>query len=160
MEKLLLIFTLLFVTNTSFASDTQSAPEGSSPSSQTELYNEILRMDTLFFDAFNRRELKTTSSLFAKDLEFYHDKGGFSDYQKNLENSKSMFANNKTLQRELIRESLQVYPIKDYGALQIGEHRFCSLNNGKQDCAIFKFTHIWRKVGEGWQLARVISYDH
>ncbi len=58
--------------------------------------------------------MKTISSLFAKDLEFYHDKGGFSDYQKNLENSKIMFANNKTLQRELIRESLQVYPIKDW----------------------------------------------
>lgn len=160
MEKLLLIVTLLFATSMSVASDTQSSLAQNPQLLQTDLYNEILRMDTLFFDAFNRRDMKIISSLFAKDLEFYHDKGGFSDYQKNLENSKSMFANNKTLQRELIRESLQVYPIKDYGALQIGEHRFCSLNNGKQDCAIFKFTHIWRKVGDGWQLARVISYDH
>ncbi len=160
MEKLLLIVTLLFATSMSFASDPQSSSAQNPQLLQTDLFNEILRMDTRFFDAFNRRDMKTISSLFAKDLEFYHDKGGFSDYKKNLENSKIMFANNKTLQRELIRENLQVYPIKDYGALQIGEHRFCSLNNGKQDCAIFKFTHIWRKVGDGWQLARVISYDH
>ncbi|WP_419148285.1 hypothetical protein [Pseudoalteromonas 'SMAR'] len=62
--------------------------------------------------------------------------------------------------RTLIPESLTVYPIKDFGALQMGEHRFCHLVNGKNDCGTFRFTHIWRRNQAGWKLHRVISYGH
>jgi ketosteroid isomerase-like protein len=159
MKNLLLLCSMLFVASVSMANDSPSSTVKNEQAAP-DLYTEILNVDTRFFDAFNRRDLDTMMSLFAKDLEFYHDKGGLTNYEKNLESTKAMFANNKTLRRELVRETMQVYPIKDYGALQIAEHRFCSLNNGKQDCRVFKFTHIWRKLGDGWQLARVISYDH
>lgn len=176
MEKLFAIFALLLASVIASAGEPKDSDKESAKGSikggikentavnetaqPSDLYAEILKMDTLFFDAFNRQDLNTIKVLFAEDLEFYHDKGGFSDYQKNMEASKRLFENNKTLRRELIRETMKVYPIKDYGALQIGEHKFCHVENGKNDCGVFQFTHIWRKVGDSWQLARVISYDH
>ena len=160
MHKLFIIFAFLVTTNIALAGDPEGNISAKPIALKTDLYAEILKMDTIFFDAFNRQDLETIRVLFAEDLEFYHDKGGFSDYSKNLEASKKLFENNKTLKRELIRESLKVYPIKDYGALQIGEHKFCHIENGKNDCGVFQFTHIWRKVGDIWKLARVISYDH
>lgn len=160
MKNLFTICALLMASNLSLASDLKEGAVEKAVIQQPDLYAEILKMDTVFFDAFNRQDLETIKVLFAEDLEFYHDMGGFSDYSKNLEASQKLFENNKTLKRELIRESLKVYPIKDYGALQIGEHKFCHIDNGKNDCGVFKFTHIWRKVGDTWKLARVISYDH
>lgn len=157
MEKLLLIGTLLLASCLANAKDTAPAD---TRATSGDLYNHILHMDNQFFTAFNQRDMETIKALFTQDLEFYHDKGGFTDYQKNMESTKNMFANNKTLQRELIRETMQVYPLGDYGALQIGEHRFCDLSQGKKSCSVYKFTHIWRKTGDVWQIARVISYDH
>lgn len=156
MEKWLAILVLLCVGTSSLAEEvpTHFNPENG------DLYDQILGMDAKFFTAFNQRDMETIKALFAPDLEFYHDKGGFTDYQKNLENTAKMFANNKTLQRELIAESMQVYPLGDYGALQLGEHRFCDIQQGKRGCSVYKFTHIWRHTGEAWQMARVISYDH
>jgi len=65
-----------------------------------------------------------------------------------------------TDRRDLVKGSLEVYPIRDHGALEIGEHRFCHQENGKDDCGTFKFAMIWRKDDETWKLSRVISYGH
>jgi ketosteroid isomerase-like protein len=42
----------------------------------------------------------------------------------------------------------------------VGEHRFCHQENGKPNCAVMKFSMVWRKVGDGWKLSRVLSYAH
>lgn len=124
------------------------------------LYTEIAKADSEFFDAFNKQDLETVKNLFTPDLEFYHDKGGVLDYNGNIEATKKLFANNKTLKRELIKKTLAVYPIKDYGAIATGEHKFCHLEQGKQDCGQFKFMTIWRKDDGVWKMARVVSYGH
>jgi ketosteroid isomerase-like protein len=154
MKKATLIFTLLaLVTFNGLAAD--------SPQNTTnDLYKEIAAADSQFFDAFNKQDLETIKTLFTTDLEFYHDKGGVLDYKGNIEATKKLFANNKTLKRELLKETLAVYPIKDYGAIETGEHKFCHLENGKQDCGLFKFMMIWRKDNGIWKMARVVSYDH
>jgi hypothetical protein len=64
-------------------------------------------------------------SLFTEDLEFYHDTGGLSNRAENAESFKKMFASTPDIRRELEPGTLQVYPIKDYGAMEIGRHRFC-----------------------------------
>ncbi len=156
MEKWMAIIALLLIGSSAMAEQASTRPDPT----KGDLFNQILKMDTQFFTAFNQRDMETIKALFAPDLEFYHDKGGFTDYQKNMENTTKMFANNKTLQRELIPSAMQVYPLGDYGALQLGEHRFCDIQQGKRGCSVYKFTHIWRKTAEGWQIARVISYDH
>jgi len=73
---------------------------------------------------------------------------------------KEVAKNNNGLRRELVKGSLEIYPIPGYGAMEIGEHKFCHLENGKQDCGTFKFVHIWEKKNGEWKISRVVSYDH
>lgn len=124
------------------------------------LFNQIAHLDSVLFNAFNGRDIETFKKLFTTDLEFYHDKGGLTGYEYTIQSLKNTAARNDGLKRELVLGSLEVYPIKDYGAIQIGAHRFCHLENGKQDCGTFKFVHIWKKFGNDWKITRVVSYDH
>ena len=125
-----------------------------------ELYKEIARMDSILFDAFNNQNLEKFKTLFDADLEFYHDISGLTGYEKNMEMFKSTIEKNNGLRRELVKGSLEVYPVKDFGAIQIGSHQFCHPENGKQDCGVFKFVHIWQKKDGQWKITRVISYGH
>ena len=132
-----------------------------SPVSQ-ELYNEIFQMDRILFSAFNAHDIEQMQIIFSPELEFYHDKVGLTDYEKTIENFKSLFEKNKDtgLRRDLVKNSLEVYPVKDYGAIEVGIHKFCHTEYGKEDCGTFKFVQIWNKKNGQWKLIRVISYDH
>lgn len=139
------------------------APAASSAPVFTDaLTAQVFRLDSLLFTAFNRQDLETMKTLFTPDLEFFHDRDGLGDYAKTVGNFRSLFERNKTspISRELVPASLQVYPIKGFGAIQLGEHRFCHLENGQPDCGNFKFVHIWKKEGDQWRICRVISYGH
>jgi ketosteroid isomerase-like protein len=125
-----------------------------------ELFETIVRMDSAIFDAFNAHDVDRLMALFTDDLEFYHDTGGLSDKRQNGEAFKKMFASTPDIRRDLVKETLEVYPIKDYGAMEIGEHRFCHKENGKDDCGTFKFAMVWRKTGETWKISRVMSWGH
>jgi ketosteroid isomerase-like protein len=98
--------------------------------------------------------------MFTNDIEFYHDTGGLTNYVQTKENFGKLFANTPDIRRDLVKGSLEVYPIKDYGAIEIGEHVFCHKENGKDDCGTLKFTMVWRKDGDSWKVSRVISYGH
>jgi hypothetical protein len=124
------------------------------------IYSEIAHMDSVLFNAFNSRDIETFQKLFTTDLEFYHDKGGLTGYAYTIQSLKNTTARNDGLRRELVPGSLEIYAIPDYGAMEIGAHTFCHLENGKQDCGTFKFVHIWKKTGKEWKIARVVSYDH
>jgi hypothetical protein len=63
-------------------------------------------------------------------------------------------------ERELLKDSLEVYPIKDYGAIETGSHRLCHVENGHDECGQFKFVLVWRQKDGRWQVARALSYDH
>jgi hypothetical protein len=124
------------------------------------LYQEIAAMDTALFDAFNRRDQERIQAIFSKDLEFYHDKGGLSTYEQSVQNTRRLFERNKTLKRQLVPGTMQVYPVKDYGAIQTAEHRFCHAESGKEECGVYKLLHIWKRSDGAWKLTRVVSYDH
>jgi ketosteroid isomerase-like protein len=125
-----------------------------------ELLETITRMDGAIFGAFNAHDVDRLMAMFTDDLEFYHDSGGLTDHRQTRESFKKMFAGTPDIRRDLVKETLEVYPIKDYGAMEIGEHRFCHKENGKDDCGTFKFAMVWRKTGESWKIARVLSYGH
>jgi ketosteroid isomerase-like protein len=125
-----------------------------------ELFETIARLDSEIFGAFNAHDVDRLMSLFTDDLEFYHDTGGLGNYRQNAESFKKMFASTPDIRRDLVKGSLEVYPVKDYGAMEIGEHRFCHKENGKDDCGTFKFAMVWRKTGESWKISRVLSYGH
>ena len=127
---------------------------------QRSLHDEILEMDRQFFEAFNRCNLDVIADLFADDLEFFHDTAGLSDYEGAMQASVDLCARNLGLVRTLDANSMKVYPVPGYGAIQEAEHTFCHPENGKPDCGTFKFVHVWRKTDGQWQIARVLSYGH
>jgi ketosteroid isomerase-like protein len=130
------------------------------PSVSQQLYNEIEHMDGVLFDAFNTQNLNKMKTLFTDDLEFYQDNEGLALYRQTMKDFKSMFEQNNKLRRELVKGSLEVYPIKNYGAIEIGLHKFCHIENGKDECGTFKFVHVWQNKGGEWKISRVISYNH
>jgi ketosteroid isomerase-like protein len=162
MIKLLpLQFLVLLVAAFSFSAEAEDQPKaGKNTSTSGELFETIARMDSAIFDAFNTHDVDRLMSLFTDDLEFYHDTGGLGDYRQNAEGFKKMFASTPDIRRDLVKGSLEVYPIKDYGAMEIGQHRFCHKEHGKDDCGTFGFAMVWRKTGDSWKIARVLSYGH
>lgn len=122
----------------------------------------IYRLDSLMFDALNRQDLEAAMSYFDEDLEFYHDKGGLDNYGQTKVKLERLFRNNKNnnFRRILIPGSLEVYPIAGYGAIEFCLHRFCHIENGKDDCGTFKNLMIWKQTEKGWKVTRVVSYDH
>lgn len=125
-----------------------------------ELYRKIESLDSILFTAFNTCDLKTFSSMLTEDLEFYHDKGGLTDYAHSVNVTKENCERKLGLVRTLVPGSMEVYPVGDYGAVQIASHRFCHMENGKEDCGTFKFVHIWKNDNGNWKISRVVSYDH
>ena len=124
------------------------------------LYKEVAKLDSILFNAFNTRDVEKFKSFFSEDLEFFHDKGGLTNYEYTMNFMKDVAKNNNGLRRDLIKGTLEVYPIPGYGAIEIGQHRFCHLENGKQDCGNFKFVHIWQNKNGEWKISRIVSYDH
>jgi ketosteroid isomerase-like protein len=125
-----------------------------------QLLNTISQMDTAIFNAFNAHDADRVMSFFTDDVEFYHDKGGLSNYAQTAEDFRKLFASAADIHRDLVAGTLEVYPIRDYGAIEIGIHRFVHQENGKEEAGSFKFVHIWRKTGDSWKISRVISYGH
>ena len=125
-----------------------------------ELFKTIAALDKKLFDAYNTCDLETVASLTADDLEFYHDQTGLSVGRQSLLDG---LRNNicGKVHRELVPGSMEVYPLKGYGAVEIGIHRFShpnEPNSGPGGEA--KFVTLWRLKHGKWQIARVISFDH
>lgn len=66
------------------------------------------------------------------------------------------------MRRELSKSSLEVYPIKDFGAIEIGTHNFYQTDKEQPERLVAqpKFMHIWKKEGDVWKIVKVVSYDH
>jgi hypothetical protein len=62
--------------------------------------------------------------------------------------------------RDLVPGSVEVYPIHGYGAIEVGAHRFCHEEGGRDDCGSFRFLDIWQQTNGAWKVTRVVSYDH
>jgi ketosteroid isomerase-like protein len=156
-------FQFLFVIVAAFSISVQAEDQqaaGKKAATSGELFETIARMDSAIFDAFNAHDVDRLMSRFTDDLEFYHDTGGLTDNRQTKESFGKLFANTPDIRRDLVKGSLEVYPIKDHGAIEIGEHRFCHKETNKDDCGTFKFAMVWRKAGDSWKISRVISYGH
>jgi ketosteroid isomerase-like protein len=125
-----------------------------------DLKEAITGMDAKMFEAFNAHNVDLLMSMFTSDLEFYDDSGGLTNLQQTREDFTTMFGNMPDIRRTLVAGSVQVYPVKDYGAIETGTHRFCHQENGRDDCGEFPFVMVWKKIGASWKVSRVISYGH
>lgn len=124
------------------------------------LQQEMRALDSAMFAAYNARDLDKLMAFFSEDLEFYHDRGGLSNFAQNRQASQEIFARPDAPHRELVPGSLEVFPVKDYGAMVIGAHRFCHIENGKDDCGTFRFSAVWQKKDGTWKVTRMLSYGH
>ena len=145
-------FALLAVSGACAAADQAPDPQ--------RLREEIAAVDAELFDAFNACDLARMGSMFATDLEFYHDTGGYTGYEETMANTRGNCERKLGLKRTLVADSLEVYPIAGYGAIQKGRHTFCHVESGRDDCGTFGFVHIWKRGDDTWTLARVVSYGH
>ncbi|MCE4558093.1 nuclear transport factor 2 family protein [Roseateles cellulosilyticus] len=121
------------------------------------LFDELAGMDARLFDAaFVTCDAAAFKALFSDDAEFYHDKTGasFGDAVRTLKSC----PRDNGVTRTLVAGSLEVYPINDYGAVQLGRHVF--RRAGEPGAEEAKFVHLWKREGTGWRLARVLSFDH
>ena len=148
--------------STTEAQDSEQAAKKKQKATSGELYETIANLDAQVFSAFNASDVERLMAMFSDDLEFYDDgdDGGLKTYAEVKESFGKVFKNVPDLKRELVPGTLEVYPLKGYGAIEVGQHRFCHEENGKQDCGVTKFSMVWRKTGETWKLARVLSYAH
>ena len=144
----------------SFACSTTQTPKPKSAEA-TRLYEEIARRDASMFDAFNAHAVDRVMSHFSEDVEFFHDTGGLARYNEVVTGFKKLLGRNDGVHRDLVPGSLEVYPIKNYGAIETGAHRFCHQENGRSDCGTFKFLQVWQQQKDGqWKVTRVVSYGH
>ena len=126
-------------------------------------YQAVKALDVKLFQAYNDCDLETLAGLVDDNLEFYHDKSGLSVGKNSfIEAIKNNICHK--VRRELIAASLEVFPLQNYGAIELGQHTFCNLletpvckaeTNGSG-----RFFMLWQKQGDQYRLTRVISYDH
>lgn len=130
----------------------------SDPSSADPLTADISALDTKVFDAYNRCDLPAFSGYFDPKVAFYHDNGGATFDRDVMVDGVRKYICGK-VRRERISASFRVYPIKDYGAIEEGEHRFCELATGRCE-GIAKFVMVWAKQDGQWRITTVLSYGH
>jgi uncharacterized protein (TIGR02246 family) len=125
-----------------------------------QLFKTVQALDSELFQAVNHCDMKKVESYWADDAVFLHDKvpplvgrdAIVTSIRKNLCGK---------VERELVLGTLEVHRLKDYGAVEIGVHRF--LHPYTQDHGVVgeaRFIHTWRFKDGVWQISQVISYDH
>ena len=134
------------------------------------LLEDVLKADAEFFKAFfDDCNIETVRRYVTDDFEMFHDKGGrvitsgaqfvtvAEDKCKRQQDGIDFLST-----RELVRESVKVFPINNYGAIETGTHRFYAVakNKTRRLTEIAQFTHVWKEENGQWRLARVLSYDH
>jgi hypothetical protein len=124
-----------------------------------ELYNTIIKLDSAFFEAYNtcNVNLEKYGNFYAENIEFYHDQGGImNSKQEIIDGTKKNICGKVT--RELVKGSMEVYPIKDFGAIEIGLHKFHNNEQPKgTKSAIGRFMIIWENKNTDWKISRVVS---
>jgi hypothetical protein len=148
------------------ASSVIAAPHGEDAKqatlAQEALVGTVTALDAQFFGAFNTcaeaGQLAKHAAMLDPNLEFYHDNGGVTWTRKEyMERTRQNVCGH--FRRKLVPGTLQVYPIKDFGAIEEGEQDFCDLKT--DECfGAAHFMLVWHRTASGWQVTRAFSYGH
>lgn len=137
-------------------------PVAAAATEAADLSGTIHALDSQLFDAFNQcaspAQLARHAAFFAPDVEFYHDNGGVTwNREAMIANTSKYACGNYT--RELVEDTFHVSPIKGFGAISTGVHRFCQ--NATKACdGEADFVMVWRNTDGKWQVTRVLSFGH
>jgi hypothetical protein len=122
-----------------------------------ELTATIRRLDAELFGAYNNCDLEKFGSFFPEHLEFYHDQTGGGPMTR----EQLVAATRQNICGKVHREvvSIEVFPMKNYGAFETGVHRFShpGIDTDQGDA---RFAQLWKYEGGRWWMTVVISYDH
>lgn len=89
--------------------------------SQAVLFKEIAKADSLMFNAVNNCDTLTYKKFLSPDMEFFHDIGGLTLGSDNeVKSIVETCARGNHIRRELVSGSMEVHPIKGFGAIKIG----------------------------------------
>lgn len=122
------------------------------------LAEQVATLDMQVFAAYNRCDLTVFGAYFDPNVTFFHDTGGATfDRATVIANTRKYICGK--VRRELLPASLHVYAVKDYGAIEEGEHRFCELATGRCE-GMAKFVIVWARSGTRWRITSVLSYGH
>jgi len=121
-----------------------------------QLYNKILAKDKEFFDAYNNCDMKKQAEMYDDKVEFFHDKAGLMNNKEQVLNTTEKNICDKVT-RTLIENSVEVYPIEGYGAIQIGYHKFFNNQEPNAISSPSKFIITWHYVNDSWKISKVIS---
>jgi hypothetical protein len=122
------------------------------------LFETVKSLDAKLFNAYNNCDISVLGSMVSDDLEFYHDQSGLSVGKASFLAAIKQNICGK-VQRTLIVSTLEVYPLKGYGAVEFGIHRFHHPNE-PGNIGDAKFVTIWHNDNGVWKVTRVISYEH
>ena len=134
-----------------------------------EMVATLAEKDRALFDAVFGCKLDALAPLIADDFEFLHDKHGMTAtsgaqfvaaIRQSCEAQKT--GQNFRARRELVPGSMTTHALNNYGAMQMGTHRFYALQSGQPDrlTETGRFIDVWKLEDGTWKLSRVISYDH
>lgn len=152
----------VFILAAFFAAAQAASPRASGLHPQPPLFSTVSKLDSNFFNSFNHcaspDQLRKHASYIASNMEFYHDKGGVTWSRRDyIASVKSNVCGQ--FRREIVPGSLQVFPIKDYGAIEQGNQKFCWLKSGVCFGA-GQFLILWHHLDTRWVVTRAFSYDH
>jgi ketosteroid isomerase-like protein len=147
-----------------------SQAQRAGPAQTQQMFDEVAAADLALFSAFfDRCDTAALAKMVTDDFEMFHDKNGYmaKSGKEFLDAIAGTCARQKTgedyrARRELVQGTLKVYPLNNYGAVEVGVHRFFKLTPGKPEelVEVSQFTHVWKKDDSGWKLSRVLSFDH
>jgi hypothetical protein len=124
-----------------------------------ELFRTIASLDSALFDSYNGCDLERFKTFLTDDVEFYHDQSGLTVGARTVAEQVEKNICGKA-RRELVAGTLQVYPMRGYGAVEIGVHRFYQPKKSSEPTGEGKFIHLWQEKEGVWKITRIISYDH
>ncbi|MBI1307713.1 MAG: DUF4440 domain-containing protein [Bacteroidetes bacterium] len=113
-------------------------------------------MDKEFFDAYNTCNLEKQDSIYSDSIEFFHDQGGLLTSKTEIIAGTSRNICGKVT-RELVENSVEVYPIKNYGAVETGMHIFHNSQDPDSKSDPVKFVVVWQHKNGRWIISKVIS---
>jgi len=135
-------------------------PHSNDPEATEELYNKIGSLDSTLFVSVNSCNAEKSRPFLSADFEFYDDRSGL-NRDKELTGFKNRCGDAFKLRRELVKGSQSVYPLANYGAIELGEHRIYITEKGKKEklTEIAKFIYVWHEKDGKWTIERAFSYD-
>jgi ketosteroid isomerase-like protein len=153
LKRLLHLFLFVLLVLPGIPADAQSVAQPDS------LFETIKSLDAKLFDRYNHCDLTTLGTMVSDDLEFYHDQTGLSVGKESFLAAIKQNICGK-VQRTLLPDTLEVYPLKGYGAVEIGIHRFHHPGRPEDGMGDAKFVTLWQNKDGAWKVTRVISYEH